>query len=78
METAYKNTNTEIWREKPGDYYGDSIHVTEFGDIGINCKGHVIVAPVQKWHDCGEKLLCVDPALPAWRYRLAMKLLRWN
>jgi hypothetical protein len=54
------------------------MHITEGGGIGINCGGHVIVAPVERWHDCGEKLLCVDPALPRWRWKLAMRLLRWS
>lgn len=53
-----KNTDTEIWRERRGDYYADSIHVTEHGGIGINCGGHVIVAPVRRWHDAGEIFLC--------------------
>jgi hypothetical protein len=54
------------------------MHATEPGGIGINCGGHVIVAPVERWHDCGEKLLCVDPTLPRWRWKLAMRLLRWS
>ena len=79
MNTKYAglNTDREIWRATPGDYYADSIHVTKSGGIGINCGGHVIVAPVRKWHECGERLLCVDIKLPSWRYRLAMRLLRW-
>lgn len=54
MDTACNNTDKELWREVPGDYYADSIHVTEHGNIGINCGGHVIVAPVRKWHKSGE------------------------
>lgn len=44
------NTDREIWREREGDYYADSIHVTREGNIGINCGGHVFVLPVRKWH----------------------------
>lgn len=73
--TCCKNTDREIWRENPGDYYCDSIHVTEHGGIGINCKGHVIVAPIQKWHEAGEKFLCVNTNLSQWGWRLAMWLL---
>lgn len=40
----------ELWREKIGDFYSDSIHVTSSGDIGINCGGMVIVAPLKQWH----------------------------
>jgi hypothetical protein len=72
------NTDKEIWRENYDDYYSPSIHVTKQGDIGINYHGHIIVAPVRDWHDCGEKLLCVNPKLASWRWRLAMKLLKWD
>jgi hypothetical protein len=43
MENCCQNTDKEIWREKAGDYYSDSIHVTEQSGIGMNCGGHVIV-----------------------------------
>jgi len=69
---ACQNTDKEIWREVYGDYYADSIHVTEHGGIGINCGGHVIVAPVRKWHEAGETFLCVNPQLPSWRWRIGM------
>jgi hypothetical protein len=45
-----RNTDREIWRESEGDYYADSIFVTEAGNIGINVGGHVIVKAVQEWH----------------------------
>jgi hypothetical protein len=45
-----KNTDREIWREREGDYYADSIHVTEGGGIGINCGGMVYVKPLREWH----------------------------
>ena len=44
------NTDCELWRERPGDYYADSIHVTQDGKIGINCGGRVFVMPVRDWH----------------------------
>ena len=43
------NTDRELWREREGDYYSDSIHVTEGGGIGMNCGGHVIVKPIREW-----------------------------
>lgn len=70
-----KNTDKELWREKPGDYYSDSILVTEYGGIGINCGGHIIVAPVKKWHAAAEVFLCVNPNLKQWKWELAMWLL---
>lgn len=73
-----KNTDIEIWRARQGDYYSPSIHVTQRGDIGINVSGHVIVAPTRRWHDAGEKILCVDPKISKWRYKLAYWLLGWK
>lgn len=43
------NTDREIWREREGDYYADSIHITESGGIGIKCGGFVIVKPIREW-----------------------------
>lgn len=51
MEQVRKNTDIEIWRKIPDDYYSPAIHVTEHGDIGINIGGHVLVAPVEQWFD---------------------------
>ncbi len=44
------NTDREIWRERPDDFYADSIFVTEGGGIGIRCGGLCIVKPVREWH----------------------------
>jgi hypothetical protein len=48
--TACENTDKELWRERDGDYYADSIHVTERGGIGIDCCGMVFVRPLREWH----------------------------
>lgn len=45
-----QNTDRELWREKEGDYYSPSIHVTEQGGIGIDVGGYVIVMPLRGWH----------------------------
>ena len=45
-----KNTDREIWRERGGDYYADSIFVTERGGVEINCGGTVYVKPIREWH----------------------------
>ena len=45
-----ENTDRELWREREGDYYADSIHVTKEGRIGINCGGHVFVMSLKDWH----------------------------
>ena len=49
MEAA-KNTDRELWREREGDYYADSIHITQDGGIGMNCGGYVVVKPIREWH----------------------------
>jgi hypothetical protein len=49
-EGASQNTDRELWREREGDYYADSIHVTAQRDIGISCGGTVYVKPVREWH----------------------------
>ena len=76
MNSAKKNTDRELWRKVPGDYYSPSIHATEGGGIGINVGGHVIVAPVEKWHESGELFLCVNLGIPNWQHRLAIWLLK--
>lgn len=50
-DNARQNTDRELWREREGDFYADSIHVTQDGRIGINCGGTVFVMPVRKWHE---------------------------
>ncbi|AWC25405.1 hypothetical protein CO731_04900 [Aminobacter sp. MSH1] len=50
LEGPALNTDREIWRERPGDYYADSIHVTASGSIGIDCGGMVYTLPVREWH----------------------------
>jgi hypothetical protein len=74
-ERAYQNTDRELWRKKPGDFYSPSIHVTSGNGIGINKGGHVLVAPVEAWFEAGEICMCVNEEVPAWRWRLAMWLL---
>jgi hypothetical protein len=49
-EGAGQNTDRKIWREREGDAYSDSIHVTAQGAIGIDCGGMVYVKPVREWH----------------------------
>lgn len=66
---AAENTDLEIWRERPGDYYSPSIHVTREGGIGINVGGHVFVLDVYGWHRLAHDatvstLLGKDDGLP--------------
>ena len=62
-DNATQNTDRELWREPPGDYYANSIHVTEGGGIGINVGGKVHVKPLKEWHALAERALrAADPA----------------
>lgn len=45
-----QNTDRELWRSVEGDYYADSLFVTEAGGIGINVGGNVRVMSLRGWH----------------------------
>lgn len=75
MNEACQNTDKELWRKRPGDFYSPSIHVTEHEGIGINCRGLVIVASVEKWHEAGKLILC---SKASWKRKLAIWLLRYK
>lgn len=77
MENGVNNTDKELFREIEGDIYSPSLHITNSGGIGINVSGHVLVAPIRKWHAAGNKILAVNPSLPEWKRRLAYWLLGW-
>lgn len=65
---ATANTDREIWRAPDGgcgDYYADSIHLTQDGGIGFNCGGRVIVMPPRKWHDLAAAALRAPEAADA-------------
>jgi hypothetical protein len=54
MNEPVENTDKELWRETPNDYYSPSIFVTEQNSIGINVGGMVYVRPVEEWHKLAE------------------------
>lgn len=56
MSEMVRNTDRELWRETPGDYYAPSLHVTEGGGIGMNVGGFVIVKPIREWHALLDEL----------------------
>lgn len=65
-DIAYANTDRELWRDlegnenkDAGDYYADSIHVTEQGGIGINVGGTVYVRTLREWHGLLEQFEAV-------------------
>ena len=55
-ERAVLNTDRELWRERDGDYYADSVHVTEGGGLGIQVGGHVIVKTLKEWHRAASEM----------------------
>lgn len=52
-QNVSENTDQELWRKDPDDYYSPSIHATKDGKIGINVGGKVIIASVEHWHKAG-------------------------
>lgn len=44
-----EDTDRELWREREGDYYADSLFVTATGGIGINVGGSCLVMPLKEW-----------------------------
>ena len=83
-----ENTDRELWREREGDYYSDSIHVTKDGGIGINCGGSVFVKSLRGWHELAQAS-CPEPKFPKYpqwptlgrkrfdkRFRVMLKVLR--
>lgn len=71
---ATENTDREIWREREGDFYADSIHVTAQGGIGINCGGYVIVLPIREWFAAVQRR--EPPPRDTDRESLAMLMMR--
>lgn len=49
-DNTAENTDIEIWREKDGDYFSPSIHVTRSGNVRIDVSGKVFVKPIKEWH----------------------------
>jgi hypothetical protein len=47
---ACVNTDKEIWRRVPGDYYSPSLHVTKEGCIGLDVGGSVTVMAAEHWN----------------------------
>jgi hypothetical protein len=60
FEQGAENTDRELWREIPDDYYAPSLHVTVGGGIGMNVGGFVIVLPIREWHALAKKILEED------------------
>lgn len=63
-DNAYKNTDRELWREREGDYYANSVFVTDRGGIGFNVGGFCVVRTPAEWvaleyppcSECGTRI----------------------
>lgn len=75
-----KNTDTELWREIPDDYYAPSIHVTQDGRLGINVGGLVIVATLRQWHEWAMEFKRIEGADEAHTAAITLKKIkdRWK
>lgn len=62
-QRAAANTDRELWREREGDYYASSIHVTVRGGIGINVGGRVFVKSLAEWHALATRALAERDAV---------------
>ena len=55
-ENCAENTDFEIWRKVPDDFYAPSIHSTkDRGGITISVGGTCITMPVEEWHRLAMK-----------------------
>ena len=62
VDQTKKNTNRELFRETPDDFYSNSIFVTEHGEIGISVGGSVIVRTLKQWHQAAQNVMVtMDP-----------------
>lgn len=64
---AFQNTDREVWRETPGDFYSNSVHLTATGGLGINVGGTVYVKPPAEWHRLasGARSTAAQPVEPS-------------
>ena len=63
MNKASINTDKEIWREIPDDYYSPSIHVTKDNRIGINVGGYVVEKTAGEWFNSAQSETIKDKEL---------------
>jgi len=63
MNKASINTDKEIWREIPDDYYSPSIHVTKDNRIGIHVGGYVVEKTAGEWFNSAQSETIKDKEL---------------
>ena len=62
MEQGCKNTETEIWRESPGDYYSDSV-AHDKGSIVIKAGGTCVGKTCRGWIEQAECIEALEAGL---------------
>ena len=58
---ACENTDRELWREVPGNYYSAKLFITANGTVGIDVDGLVIVRPIRSWHALAQAEEAIRP-----------------
>ncbi len=60
-----QNTDRHLWPLVSDNAHCATMHVTASGAIGIQCGGHVIVMPLEKWHALGRLRCAMEDVLSA-------------
>ena len=71
QDAAFKNTDRELWRKVPGDYYSPRIFITQGEGIGIEVGGYCLVFPVEGWHCLGKDIEGLRAKVSAFERALA-------
>lgn len=74
MSAETKNTDKRIWKKVPGDAFSPSIHITAENGVGMDVGGHVIVAPIEIWHEA-MRLMMSSKLLPWYQRKMIIWLL---
>ena len=73
IDQCAENTDREIYRgpnDGCGDFYADSLHITQEGALGIDCGGYVVVKPIRTWHGLAKAHAAALEELARLRARL--------
>ena len=57
-----ENSDVEIWRETPGDYYSPSARLNAQGMLGIDVGGRVFVMSLRAWHELACRTIDALPS----------------
>jgi len=63
MNQTAQNTDLEIYRDGDG-YYASSVFVTQFGGIGMDHAGQVVIKTIEEWIKLAIRGMMKDPTSP--------------